>query len=97
MTIQELITYCVEVGGLTLTDLSRLLEKPRCTVYTWHCGRDPRGYHKWVVLRRLLILKDQIDTGGKIMRFPIGEQDRKLKVMSLKNELFGFSEEGATR
>ena len=93
--VQELLSYLKEVGGLTLADISRLIEKPRQTVWTWDKGRTPKDYIYKFVIHRLTIIKTRC--GGKCLIKPtVSEHTRQAHVSRLKHELFGFSTEDTT-
>jgi hypothetical protein len=93
--ISELIKQTMEVGGLTLSDLSYLLGKPRATVFTWAHGRVPRSYVYNYALIRLQYLKDKC-VAGCLIPPTTKEKARRNTIESLRHELLRLSEKNPT-
>ena len=90
MSLQEQITWVMEHGQLTLSDVSRWLHVPIPTVRSWHVnGRTPRNRRIKVVETRLDKLRTYILEHGAFVPEDLSEHNRPEFIKAKANEICG--------
>lgn len=86
-SFSERLTWCMEKGDLTISDLSRWFDRPRATVNTWVNGRTPFGPSGRLATHHLGLLEEAVRSRHF---FPVPEElswrDRMVFIRGRRND-----------
>ncbi len=84
-TFSERLTFCLDKGKLTLSDLSHWMGKGSPTIRTWIKGRTPMPYYREEAENRLSSLEEAIVDKSPLIPLNISFRERSSVLKEIMN------------